>query len=109
MQWAGQLGHTHVHRQWRLGAGGGGAGTLYQQEGVGGDHKQAGPCRWPGGGVSVGRGDVGGVDWSGGGGDRLEGGGEWAVKERAVLRGSWVRSVDRDQVYDKRRSAGLAS
>ena len=36
-----------------------------------------------------------GIDWRKGAKDR------WAAKERAVLRGSWLRSVDRDQIYDK--------
>jgi hypothetical protein len=38
---------------------------------------------------------VEGTDW------RKRAKGEWAAKERAVLRGSWLRSVERDQVYDK--------
>jgi hypothetical protein len=38
---------------------------------------------------------VEGTDWRKGAKD------EWAAKERAVLRGPQLRSVDRDQVYDK--------
>ena len=38
---------------------------------------------------------VEGTDWRKGAKDK------WAAKERAVLRGTQLRSVDRDQVYDK--------
>ena len=38
---------------------------------------------------------VEGTDWRKGAKD------EWAAKERAVLLGTQLRSVDRDQVYDK--------
>ena len=38
---------------------------------------------------------VEGTDWRKGAKD------EWAAKERAVMRGTQFRSVDRDQVYDK--------
>ena len=42
-----------------------------------GDRKlQTGSCRWIGGSISGGAGGVGGVDWPGGGGYWLEGGGE---------------------------------
>ena len=38
---------------------------------------------------------VEGIDWRKGAKD------EWEAKERAVTRGSWLRSVDRDRVYDR--------
>ena len=38
---------------------------------------------------------VEGTDW------RKRAKDEWAAKERTVLRGIQLRSVDRDQVYDK--------
>ena len=38
---------------------------------------------------------VEGTDWRKGAKD------EWEAKERAVIRGTQLRSVDRDQVYDK--------
>ena len=44
---------------------------------------------------------MGGVDWFSSGGHRLEAGGEWAAKERAVSRRIQLRDVDRDQVYDR--------
>ena len=38
---------------------------------------------------------VEGTDWRKGAKD------EWAAEESAVLRGSWLRSAERDQVHDK--------
>ena len=38
---------------------------------------------------------VEGTDWRKGAKD------EWEAKESAVIRGSWLRSVDRDRVYDR--------
>ena len=42
---------------------------------------------------------VEGTDWGKGAKD------EWEAKERAVVRGNWLRSVDRDCVYNRGRSA----
>ena len=64
---------------------------------------QVGACRRTGGSIGAGRGGAGGVDcqavegtdWRKGTKD------EWAAKERAVLRGTQFKSVDKDQVYDK--------
>ena len=42
---------------------------------------------------------VEGTDWRKGAKD------EWEAKERAVVRGNWLRSVDRDCVYDRGRPA----
>ena len=75
----------------------------YQQEGFGGGHKQAGPCKWAVGVLVVGDGVweewigqvVEGTDWRKGTKD------EWEAKERAVIRGSWLRGVDRGRIYDK--------
>ena len=38
---------------------------------------------------------VEGTDWRKGATD------EWEAKERAIVRGNWLRSVDRDCVYDR--------
>ena len=39
--------------------------------------------------------EVEGTEWRKGAKD------EWEAKERAVVRGQWLRSVDRDCVYDR--------
>ena len=60
-----------------------------EQEGVGGDYRQVGTCRWTGGSTSDGRGGVGGVDWANSGGHRLEEGGEGRMgsQRKSIFRG----------------------
>ena len=50
------------------------------QEGVSGDYRQVGTCKWTGGSAGDGRRGMGGVDWANSGGHRLGEGGEGQIR-----------------------------